>query len=47
MKKNINTIIAFISWPLLFVGIDQSEWILSLSMATTLALSFMIEGELI
>ena len=43
----INTLLAFIAFPLLLTGLDQGEWILSLAMATCLVTCFMVEAELI
>jgi len=47
MKRTLNTVTAFISWALLMTALDQGDYLLSLSMAVTLAVSFMIEAEMI
>lgn len=45
--KAINTISAFTSASLLFLGLYEAEWILSFAMAGTLTVCFMVEAELI
>lgn len=43
----INTVLAFISWVLLMTGLDQGDYLLSLATATCLAVTFMVEAEMI
>lgn len=45
--KAINTLAGIASASLLFLGLYEAEYILSLAMATCLVACFMIEAELI
>lgn len=45
--KTVNTIGAFTSATLMMLGLLEAEWILSLAMAGTLTVCFMVEAEMI
>lgn len=45
--KAINTVGAFTSATLMMLGLLEAEWILSLAMAGTLTVCFMVEAEMI